>query len=675
MLIFGRCRLQLLSVVELLLLSAQLCNIQQSYGEPTNILPSSSPLRLLYASSSFPSRRSKSPSHRSSYQRSGGIPTTNSLYIRDKHPPRYQKQHASVRSEAQLNCPHGFVMDGSSSHGGRCVMVRSVEGAMGCPEGWTQFGDECIGFDSVTASPTCPKEYKQQQNGGGQTNVNNYCVKQTEGAMVMFCPDGTEMIGNVCVRDVISEPTYTCPDDYQYLDGYCTHKESHSGTFVCATNGFKLDGKHCFRRNKVEVTPKCDVGYSLESRGCYRTDRRDPLLSCKSSHYSINAGGTICSKVKIFPAERHCVKHKGGTKLCEDYPTICPVGCLLMVAEGACECIKEVSPLKHCPEDFDLMEDGRTCLRVVVRAPFIECPAGFSPVRNGGTTCELTENEPAILECPVGFMLNGEMCFGTSTDQPSKVCRHSDRLEDRDGNDVCVSKENQLPLYKCPEDFINEDGRCVSTETKAVRYLCPVGSTNVGTSCVTKVRRHLEFICPPYFIAQPLSRTCTKQVVQRPGGDCPSGMKFDSITQSCYGVKTQFDFFNAMELPAFEEYQERLDKRNRPPKSTSDAQPSTSLPATGTDGNDPATTTPSSGGGVAPPPGGLAPPPGGLAPPPGGLATPPAGLAPPPAGLAPPPAGLAPPPAGLAPPAAGPTASPDDGPTPTTGEGVSRTLS
>ena len=276
--------------------------------------------------------------------------------------------------------------------------------------------------------------------------------------------------------------------------------------------------------------------YDLGVDRCVKTETQAIKSGCPST-YVLNETTGKCEAInyKNVPADITCpigTTWSSAAGRCQEVDTVSTTndcsahGVGYVYQDGLCilESISDIDPSKTCPsQNYTLV--GDTCSYSSVQPYQVTCPAGevYDPQNN---TCVLVSSNsvPAIVSCPDGLTLEGDICIVRETEVAVLLCDTADgwtlngnqceksQTVAVEPNQACpqgyfpTSDGTQCRRYvlaesdppQCPPDWaLVSGGYCVKdvVETKSAGYGCQLGFTFDGTACSRELRYPAAVAC------------------------------------------------------------------------------------------------------------------------------------------------------------------------------------
>lgn len=355
-----------------------------------------------------------------------------------------------------LRCPEGFELDGRRCHritamacpellpacapyarGGSLRRLSSEQLPSGC-ESNIKAVEICHSSEAIPAELVCP---------AGDFDGTNCIVADTQSAeRERICRYGVmDPLTGQCIK-ITQVPTKTeCPLGTTRIGRRCVEYEEHLPEFVCPEGAVSDRSGSCILRApalnagmnviKSAPIPVCAAG-TLQGALCYDVERVPRQFVCPEGSIPANryAGDSAIALGSPEEANRYCV-------LVSDVAVSAPAK-------------KYVKPQFYCP-DGTLAKGGH---------------------------CKSSERAEAIISCPPGSDLEGQLC--------------SRRVAAATGGSRVTSA--------------------------AATPICPPGTTVQGTKCVASRELAVDVKCPPGYMPQPGVMSMDKECV-----------KFTDMIMSC----------------------------------------------------------------------------------------------------------------------------------------------
>eukprot|EP01053_Blabericola_migrator_P000157 Blabericola_migrator_1__156@NODE_1040_length_5626_cov_5_586796_g716_i0_p4_GENE_NODE_1040_length_5626_cov_5_586796_g716_i0NODE_1040_length_5626_cov_5_586796_g716_i0_p4_ORF_typecomplete_len343_score59_23UL45/PF05473_12/1_9e03UL45/PF05473_12/2_1e02UL45/PF05473_12/25UL45/PF05473_12/13UL45/PF05473_12/19_NODE_1040_length_5626_cov_5_586796_g716_i0361064 len=304
---------------------------------------------------------------------------------------------------------------------------QHTEPVYSCPPQYNLVGKTCERQTTVPATLFCVN---------GQLN-GEQCLAPAQRDSV--CPPGTTPAGLAC-QTVESVPAEKyCPPNTHDIGGEC-QTYSVTGIVEVCERGVLVGGQ-CELTEAVAplVTKACPVGYTEQKGGCWKHAQMDctPPHVGKRMLQAHSKGKSYAAPVPAPPAPKYI-------------PSIAK----LAVTNKQCE-VKLEAPLHTtatCPPNMEHINNQ--CVTKTYEPTTIECSLGAPHL------CFPAQNAPALTRCPPGFIKTNELCTKTTTVPKNTFCPPG-TIEGANG--VCLVAS--APQPRCPPGTTLNGNVCLGVET------------------------------------------------------------------------------------------------------------------------------------------------------------------------------------------------------------------
>lgn len=309
---------------------------------------------------------------------------------------------------------------------------------------------------------------------GFERTAGNICLLLESLPAKKRCPGGWETNGNTCVGYATAPPDYTCDEGVAH-------------------------GNACSKQSSVPKVLQCPEGYSLQSdlHTCTKHIQSRPWNICPPGVREVNGQCIITEK--------------------EQPHLRCPSG--FHLESQMCEQLLENAPKTFCPPLYQLVQNGKSCQREIVKPASMKCPNAYKLV---GKDCLKESRIPPNWVCRKGKLVDGNRCAIYHKTSPEIHCPHG--LGFNDLTLMCERDDVRNPIPECSKGSMYNPmtNQCGSAnKLKHPNLICPPDYHFVGkTSCVRHIVEHPKKVCPTGY--ELLSKDeCQKQELKLPEGRCP----------------------------------------------------------------------------------------------------------------------------------------------------------
>jgi archaellum component FlaF (FlaF/FlaG flagellin family) len=410
--------------------------------------------------------------------------------------------YALVEGKCQLEvlynpattCLAGYTLDGTICRG-----IYTVNPFTMCPTGYSQVDESTCKEINTSALKVCPDGETIEEgfckDAKGNTSPQKQFCQGKDISGGSFCDAGTcydlKSDWNACQVSTTVPSIPVCQAG-TLSAGVCQVTDQYQLNMQCPF-GYIRDGLLCKRIEIIPPNKSCPTGYELVGNNCAKTEI-SPYISCPSTHELVNgrchmkeAINISCPSTYTWDGSR-CVKN-------EQKPAVplCPAGYTLNGTE--CQKIDVIDATIVCPVNYH-PENGRCTLKVSSPAHPV-CPTSYI-WDAGSRICKFQESQPASMNCPAGYTLNGNRCQIIETQSAVGSCSATDISNGYTWDGVSCNKSIvKAATPNCSAGYSWNGSSCLLNETMQASVNCPASYTWNGSVCSKTESEPAIMSCAP----------------------------------------------------------------------------------------------------------------------------------------------------------------------------------